>query len=51
MAGYKGNVRLVWSGESKVASEDGAKFQSDLAIWVGPLTFVRKRESEREREY
>ncbi len=39
--GYKGNTRLVWSGEGKVASEDGARLRTDVAIFTGPLTVVR----------
>ena len=44
IAGYKGNVRLVWTGEGKMMRENGVEgggvYRSDLAIWVGPLTLV-----------
>lgn len=44
VAGYKGNVRLVWTGEGKMMREEGTQgggmFRSDIAIWVGPLTLV-----------
>lgn len=44
VAGYKGNIRLVWTGEGKMMREEGAEgggaFRSDIAIWVGPLTLV-----------
>ena len=44
VAGYKGNIRLVWTGEGKMMREEGTKgggvFRSDIAIWVGPLTLV-----------
>lgn len=44
VAGYKGNVRLVWTGEGKMMREEGTEgggvFRSDIAIWVGPLTLV-----------
>lgn len=44
VAGFKGNIRLVWTGEAKMMREEGAEgggvFRSDIAIWVGPLTLV-----------
>lgn len=43
IAGYKGNTKLVWSGEGKVASEDGARLKTDVAIFTGPLTVVGVR--------
>lgn len=31
----------MWSGEGKVASEDGARLKTDVAIFMGPITVVR----------